>query len=317
MGFLIDDSDEYVFAADKHNEIMVDEPSNRSYSKIGEIIFHKHVIPIYVLIICLNFLFFMFRSDLFPHSRDLFPFQSMVLNILISLMISVLLLVVHESGHVIAARAYGIIPSVRVGHRLFLPVIETQMPTIWRLPRRRRNTPILAGLFMDHTVLCASLFTLTFIPSISAIVSGILGLIILQLVMMSLYQCMFFMKTDLYYLIQNVTGCYNLLESSVGWLKSKLPFIRNQNSTITYEKERNMVRAYAIFYIIGLFSCAIIFIFYVVPQLIYSFSISLERLVNPSSATSKADAIIFFAQFIVYAVLLFYSWRKKFVHPTQ
>lgn len=313
MGFILHDADEFVISGDKLEEIRVEEPSSNKLAKIGKIIFHTYVIPIYTLLFCLSTLFFIYRSDLFPQPRDLFPFQSMVLNILISLLVSVSLLAIHESGHVIAARAFGIIPSVRLGHRLFLPVIETQMPTIWRLPRGRRNIPILAGLFMDHTILFISLSILIFVPTLSVVVTGILGLIILELVMMSLYQCMFFMKTDLYYLIQNVSGSYNLMENARGWLKGKLPFVRSQNSTVIYEKERNIVRGYAIFYILGLIFSTIIFVFYVIPQFKFSFTVSFERLTNPSGVTTKADAIIFFAQFIVYAGLLIYSWFKKFI----
>jgi hypothetical protein len=64
---------------------------------------------------------------------------------------------------------------------------------------------------------------------------------------------------------------------------------------------------------LGLLSSAMIFIFYAIPQLIYSFTISFERLIHSSPLTTKADAIVFFAQFIIYAGLLLYSWSKKVI----
>ncbi|MEX2415667.1 MAG: hypothetical protein WD424_05945 [Paenibacillaceae bacterium] len=310
MGFLVKDDQDSLFAG---SEFDLDiEASITTHSIIGRFLFSKQVIPVYAILVCVNILFFFSRPDLFPQPRDLFPFELMMLNIIVSLVVSVTLLAIHESGHVIAARTYGLTTSIRLGHRLFLPVIETQMPTIWRLPRGRRNIPLLAGLFMDHTLLFISISILVFVPSLSEIITGILGMIVLQLVMMSLYQCMVFMKTDLYYLLQNVSGSYNLLENAEGWLKEKLPFIRRENTTVIYDKERNIVRGYAMFYMFGLFASGTVFVFYVIPQLTYSFAISFDRLINPYSTSMKVDAILFFAQFAVFAGLLTYSWGKKY-----
>jgi putative peptide zinc metalloprotease protein len=312
MGFLVNGEDNFSYIG---NEL--DQNKDSEFVVIGlrfgRFLFRKQVIPVYALLFCVNIVFFMGRPDLFPHPRDLFPFNSMVLNIIASLFVSITLLAIHESGHVVAARTYGLASSVRLGHRLLLPVIETQMPTIWRLPRGRRNIPLLAGLFMDHTLLFMSLSVLIFVPSLSVTVTGILGIIVLQLVLMSLYQCMFFMKTDLYYLLQNAFGSYNLLENAEGWLTEKLPFIQRQKTTVIYEKERNIVRGYAMFYILGLLFSAVVFVFYVIPQFMYSFAISFDRLMNPSPTSMKADAVIFFAQFIVYVGVLMYSWWKKFI----
>lgn len=311
MGFLVNEESSF-FAGNELDPNVVGKASNISSSKIGQFLFHRRVIPVYVALLCVNIVFFISRPDLFPQPHDLFPFDSMVLNIIVSVVVSVTLLAIHESGHVIAARAYGLTSSIRLGHRLFLPVIETQMTTIWRLPRGRRNIPLLAGLFMDHTLLFMSISVLVFVPSLSVTITGILGMIILQLIMLSFYQCMFFMKTDLYYLLQNVSGSYNLLENAEGWLKEKLPFIGLPNTTVIYDKERNIVRGYAVFYIFGLLASSAVLVFYVIPQLMYSFAVSFDRLMYPNSASMKADAILFFAQFAVIASLLIYSWSKKF-----
>lgn len=317
MGFLIDNEKNDFVNGNEIDQNLDSEASMISNSIIGQFLFRKQAIPVYAILFCVNIVYFISRPDLFPHPRDLFPFESMMLNIIVSLVVSVTFLAIHECGHVIAARTYGLITSIRLGHRLFLPVVETQMPTIWRLPRGRRNVPLLAGLFMDHTLLFVSLSVLVFVSSLSVTISGILGLIVFQLVMMSLYQCMFFMKTDLYYILQNVSGSYNLLENAESWLKEKLPFIRLDNTSVIYDKERNIVRGYAVFYVIGLLASGAVFVLYIIPQLMYSFAISLDRLINPSTNPMKADAILFFAQFAVFAGLLIFSWTKKFTRVRQ
>jgi len=311
MGFLSSEEDPSVASYELNPTMDGAAPSNR-ISRIGQLLFSKNAILVYALLFCANVVFFISRPDLFPQPRDLFPFNSMVLNIVVSFVISIVLLAIHESGHVLAGRSYGLTSRVRLGHRLFLPVIETQMPTIWRLPRGRRNVPLLAGLFMDHTLLFISLSILVVIPSISGMAAGILGMIVLQLIMMSMYQCMFFMKTDLYYLLQNTTGSYNLLENAEGWLKGKLPFIRRESTTVIYDKEWNIVRGYAVVYLFGLLASFAVFSLYVIPQLSYSFAISFDRLINPTSTSMIADALLFYAQFLVYSGLLMYSWSKKF-----
>ncbi len=291
------------------------EPGNlhTSSSKIGQLLFHMHVIPIYGIILCANIFFFIFVPDLFPHPHDLFPFDSIVADIVISMLISIVLLTVHESGHVLAARVYGLEAKVRLGHRLLLIVLETDMPRIWSLPRTKRNIPLLAGLCIDHTLLLLTLSLLTFVPLPSSTLEAILEIVVLQLFMMSIYQCLFFMKTDLYYVFQNVSGCYNLLENTEGWLKAKIPFLRLKNTAVIYEKERNIVRGYAVFYIIGLFASGAIFVFYVIPQLIYSFTISFDHLIHSPSSSMKIDAILFFIQFVIIAGILLYSWFKKYI----
>lgn len=312
MGFLVNDDVDSKLAEKILNPKTEIKPSNNRSSKTGQLLFGKKIIPIYAILFCANIFYFTSDFELIPQPVDLFPFDSMVLNTIMSLIVSIVLLAVHECGHVIAARAYGLTSSIRFGHRLFLPVIETQMLTIWRLPRKSRNIPLLAGLFVDHTILFMSLSILIFFPSHSMTITGILGLIVLQLVMMSIYQCMFFMKTDLYYILQNVSGSYNLLENAEGWLKERMPFLRQKNTSVIYDKEWNIVRGYAVFYMLGLLASGAVFAFYIVPQLIYSFTISFDRLIHPTSTSLKADAILFLTQFIIFAGLLVYSWSRKY-----
>jgi len=311
MGFLITEK-EYSIYSENELDLKIEEYSTSKSSRIGKLFFRNQVMPVYAILFCANIVFFISNPGLFPQPRDLFPFDSMVLNIIVSMVVSVILLAIHEVGHVLAARAYGLKTNVRLGHRLILPVIETQMPSIWRLPRNSRNIPLLAGLIVDHTILFLSLVILSFVPSLSVIITGIFGLIVLQLIMMSIYQCMFFMKTDLYYILQNVTGSYNLLENTEGLLKEKIPFIRQKNTTVIYDKERNIVRGYAVIYIFGMLASGLILVFYVIPQLMYSFTISFDRLLLQTSLSLRLDAILFFAQFVIFAGVLLYSWSRKY-----
>ena len=163
MGFLVDEGDSVNVDEESHQNI---EIKNSIYSsKIGRFLFHMWIIPIYVIMMCASGFVFILHPELFPQPRDLFPFDSMMLNIIVSMIISSTLLAIHESGHVLAAKAYGLPGKIRIGHRLFLVVLETEMPTIWRLPRGIRNIPLLAGLCMDHTILFLSLIASVFIEA--------------------------------------------------------------------------------------------------------------------------------------------------------
>ena len=49
---------------------------------------------------------------------------------------------------------------------------------------------------------------------------GIFSIIVLDIFIKFIYQCCFYMKTDVYYVVENVTGCYNLMESGKIYLSS-------------------------------------------------------------------------------------------------
>ncbi|URN07295.1 hypothetical protein LUW74_30830 [Actinomadura madurae] len=122
----------------------------------------------------------------------------------------------HESWHWLAARAAGITARFGIDRRLCFLVFETDLSQLWTLPRRKRYGPQLAGLAIDAVVLAVLLIFrllersghLTVPPALDDLAAAL----ILVMVMGMTWQCMVFLRTDLYGVLVTMTGCYNLWE---------------------------------------------------------------------------------------------------------
>jgi putative peptide zinc metalloprotease protein len=120
-------------------------------------------------------------------------------------LLSFVLAILHESGHMIAAARRGIPSRFGIGTRLWTIVAEVDITGIFALPKSQRYFPMLAGMLVD--IICialltiilqillgcdASRFTVRVVQAIA--LSNALGLI---------WQFNIFVKTDIYYLICN------------------------------------------------------------------------------------------------------------------
>jgi hypothetical protein len=157
---------------------------------------------------------FMLRPELWPHPRDAFYLGDAGLSILLALPLAYLLAGVHEAWHWLAARSLGLAARFGVDRRLYFLVFETDLSQLWTVPRRHRYGPQLAGLAVDSVLLAALLGAelLTGAGSLTPpplMVRLLAALVFLKVVGM-LWQCMVFLRTDLYGVLVTATGCRNL-----------------------------------------------------------------------------------------------------------
>lgn len=280
--------------------------------QVGKLFFNRFTLGVYAIIILVNISILTGKPQLIPRYEDLFIFESMTFNLLIYMGISLVLILVHELGHILAIRAHNLPAKLEIGHRLFLVVFETDLTPAWKLAPRQRNTLYLAGIFFDQCIIFTALAASLWFSQGSELFLGILGIVILDLFIKTLYQCCFYMKTDLYYLIENISGCYNLMENSKNFLNEWIPFIKNRKDTEAFESEENAIKIYSLFYLSGVTLTLCLFGFYFVPQLAYALTYTLQALLHPTAASSFLDAAIFFAQIVLVFGLLLYSWRKTY-----
>jgi putative peptide zinc metalloprotease protein len=115
------------------------------------------------------------------------------------------LVAVHELWHWLAARAAGITSRFGIDRRLFFLVIETDLSQLWSVPRRSRYGPQLAGLAIDMVILgVLQLVAVTTSPP------RIIAALTYVVVANSLWQCMIFLRTDLYGVFVTAMGCRDL-----------------------------------------------------------------------------------------------------------
>jgi hypothetical protein len=222
------------------------------------------------------------------------------------------LVLIHEFGHVLAIRAYNLPTKLGIGHRLFLVVLETDMSSVWKLPSKDRNVLYLAGLCFDSVILFLALMGQTAFPAGPVLLHGVLRIIVLDTVIRMLYQGCIYMKTDLYYLFENSTGCYNVMENAQQAIKKRFSPKNTQSGEVVFDTERKTVFLYSIFYFAGIAVSVSLYIFFYIPQLFFAVKKILPGFEKSFTSLSFWDSAVFALQLLIGFLLLFYSWTKKY-----
>lgn len=278
---------------------------------VGRLFFNGVMNKIYLLLLIANIITLIPNPELFPHYKDIFLFDSMVLNILMYLSISLVLILIHEFGHVLAIRSHDLPAKLSIGHRLIFIVFETDLTQAWKLDPKKRNILYLAGISFEQIILFISFGVMLLFPDASII--GILGIIVLDIFVKLIYQCCFYMKTDVYYVVENITGCYNLMENGKIYLNSLFKKDRKdgENYKEIFQNEWNLIRLYSVFYIVGVVLTLILAVMYFVPQLNFTYSTIYMNLLGAGDRAAFWDAIAFFVMTLLMFVLLLLIAKKQ------
>ncbi|MET8632690.1 hypothetical protein [Streptomyces sp. NPDC004680] len=149
------------------------------------------------------------RPELLPNYRDLLwsPHGSLVL--LSGAAAGWTLVLAHELAHLATARAAGVPGRIRLGTRLQFLVMQTDISGIELARRQHRLTAYLAGIALNLSVASAVVLLLNATaPGTAA--HRLLAAALLLALMPLPFQLMVFTRTDLYFVLQDLTGCRNL-----------------------------------------------------------------------------------------------------------
>lgn len=304
---------------DKVQEIhYVDKPSlskgtvSTRLQAMGRMMFHPVALCIYVILFLFNVVQVCAGTDRLPIYRDLFVTNSMMVNVFGWSLFGLVSAVLHECGHSLAVAAKGLRSRWRLGHRLFIPVLETEMSQVWTLPVKERYIPFLAGMCVDQ-VLLALCFGLQIVLPEEMGVNSWLRLFALHLMLSFLYQLLFFMKTDFYYIVENATGCYNLMENAKEELRRIFGLNRSTrgNEAIVYDGEDSAVRMYSVMYVIGMIISMLVLMFYIIPQLNRAWQLSWSHLQQTPWQPLFWDAVFFYVQLTTGALWVVLSWIRS------
>ncbi|MGB8000083.1 MAG: hypothetical protein WCF60_08365 [Anaerobacillus sp.] len=281
-------------------------------ANIGKVFFNKLSLILYLLIMLVNVTLFFEFPDLIPTYKDFFVFKSMIFNVLSMMVISIFFAMIHEFGHILAARSFDIPTNLGISNRLFLIVSEADMTHAWKLSKTKRNILYLGGLCFDNVILIVFLVAQIYWSG-SSFGQSIMALIVFDVSIKILYQFCFYMKTDLYYVLENSSGCHNLMENSNHYLMKKFPFMKKTQSIVMFEGEEKFIRWYSIFYFSGVLITLSLFFGWMIPQITISLNITLPHLLLPASNPMFWDAVFFFAQIFLWIGLLTLSLYRKYV----
>ncbi|MGI5457695.1 hypothetical protein ACQEWB_31890 [Streptomyces sp. CA-249302] len=200
------------------------------------------------------------RPDLLPGYRDLLWSRHGSLVLLTGAAIGWALLFAHELAHLVTARAAGVPGRIRLGTRLQFLVMQTDISGIELAPRRHRLTAYLAGIALDLSVASVLMLVLAATDT-GTTAHRVLAAALLLALMPLPFQCMVFTRTDLYFVLQDLTGCRNLYGD--GLAHARYAFRRalrgkayaTDPSTRLPPHERRAVRAYSVVLVVGTVAC--------------------------------------------------------------
>lgn len=148
---------------------------------------------------------FVLRPGLWPRPADLLVTGDVGTSLLIMLPVTYVLVGLHEMWHWLAARALDLRSRFGIDRRLFFLVFETDLSQLWTLPRRRRYGPQLAGIAIDMVVMGMLLAGQLVVAPVRP-----LRAMMFVLVASTVWQCMVFLRTDMYGVLVTATGCRDL-----------------------------------------------------------------------------------------------------------
>jgi len=125
---------------------------------------------------------------------------------------------VHELAHLATARAAGVPARITLSTRLQFLTAQTDVSGVWAAPRRTRITVYLAGMGID--VCCAGACLLAAgLTGPQSLVRHLLAVAAAETLVGLLGQFLVFMRTDVYFVLQDLAGCANLYADGSAYLR--------------------------------------------------------------------------------------------------
>ncbi|MFJ6070362.1 hypothetical protein ACIQFU_05855 [Streptomyces sp. NPDC093065] len=158
------------------------------------------------------------RPDLLPGYRDLLWSRHGSVVLLSGAAAGWALLLAHELAHLVTARAAGVPGRMRLGTRLQFLVMQTDISGIELAPRRHRLTAYLAGIALNLSV-ASSLVLALAVTGTGTAAHRLLAAALLLALLPLPFQCMVFTRTDLYFVLQDLTGCRDLYGDGLAYAR--------------------------------------------------------------------------------------------------
>ncbi|MEU9647978.1 hypothetical protein AB0E00_03515 [Streptomyces sp. NPDC048110] len=207
------------------------------------------------------------RPDLVPGYRDLLWSRHGSVVLLSGAAAGWALLLAHELAHLITARAAGVPGKMRLGTRLQFLVMQTDISGIELAPRRHRLTAYLAGIALNLSV-ASSLVLVLAATETGTTAHRLLAAALLLALLPLPFQCMVFTRTDLYFVLQDLTGCRDLYGDGLAYARYRFrravrpvrrgpraEAARDDPSSRLPAHERRAVRIYSVVLVVGTAAC--------------------------------------------------------------
>lgn len=279
------------------------------------------VVPVLVsLVVVAAVVVLVLNPTLVPDYRDLLWSEQESVVLLSQTLLGWVLICLHELAHLVTARAAGVPGNIRLGTRLQFLAAVTDVSGIWAAPRRHRITVYAAGMCMNLAISSTAILLLTVVPRESSLGQALAVLVLLPLLFIP-FQFLVFMRTDVYFIIQDVSGCRNLYRDGcayAGYLLRRIGQRLHVGSTRGADpslslplRERRVVRSYSLFLVIGTGVCLSVAGLVTIPFVLNILGSALTNVVRSDSPAAMVDSIAVFVIFGGAQVLWCRTWWRS------
>lgn len=263
-----------------------------------------------------------------PHWSDFLVSPIYTVVGLSMFVVMTLLVLKHEMGHVLMARALGSRASLGFSTRLAYLVMQTDASNLWVLSKRDRMKVYAAGMATDLLVIGAGTLLLALghegvAPALAhPVLVAYAKLAILASIMMVLFQLMFQVRTDVYYVVAHGLDCRNLYGDARQWLRHHfgrvVPRWRTTPRPDVSPREAPWVRAYALLHFVGVGVFFGYFFGFIAPTMLHVYGHAVGNLwrafVEPGTTplVVLVDSTAFFFVHVAYFGAVGYlAWRER------
>jgi len=275
----------------------------------AQLLFSKPAYILYTIVIAIGGIILVVNPQFLPTFSDFMFVDSYTAVLLTTFAVSWLFVFKHEFYHLAAAKSLGLDAQFRISHRLYFVVAETDITSVWTVPREKRYRVYFAGILSDLATISFFIIVLWIFRGSNHIVLRFLETMVLLQTISLVWQCLFFMQTDVYYIITNYFNCKNLFGDTLAFLSNLLNrvwhrFPHHDLSAIP-EGEMRIIKRYAVFFVSGNVVAIGFLLFYLVP--------SIGRVLFRISGEVKTsyDSVAFMGILCVNAILLIRSMLRR------
>ncbi|WP_424530813.1 hypothetical protein ACOZ38_13530 [Sphaerisporangium viridialbum] len=250
------------------------------------------------------------RPEVVPRWDALMWSEHGTLVLLGEVVVVTVLVSLHELAHLCTARAAGVPGRIRLDTRLQFLAVQTDVSGIWLAGRRARLTVYLAGMAVDAALLggclaAMALFGTHPLPSVVALT---------EMTALAL-QFLVFMRTDLYFVIQDLTGCRNLYAGATAYLLYAVRRAARRPAADPLagidRRERRATRLYSGFLVAGTALCLGLFLAISLPFVAALAGRSLATLTRNDGVLQAGDAVATLAGVIGYQLAWAGAWARR------
>jgi hypothetical protein len=271
------------------------------------------------LTVVLYSVFLMIRQPELRINFDAFYTETNRTALLLVLMIlAVLQVALHESGHMMAAARHGIKSKYGMSNRLWSVVAESDLTGILALPKSQRYLPMMAGLLVD--ILCVSLLTIVLRVLLrdgaGAFTIQVVQALILEIVVSMTWQFNIFVKTDIYFVICNYFGHPDLDRDARIYLRDllfrfSLGLFGGKSATTNF-RNLYVLRVFSGIWLFGRMLSVFVLFGVFLPTMAQYIQSAIEMLKGPpASVWIACDTIVYVLMTLSMVGLGMYMWIKE------